>query len=488
MWSVPKRTRLGSAAKWDDRLRSSPWPAAKAGTALLGAILLLAGCAAPELGGATPPPLPSAYAGAEGAAPVVQRDLTGWWHSFRDPTLDRLVAKAAANNLSVAQARARLAAGRAQASAAQTLFLPTAGAGGTAIAATPKTENDDPMRRPLMAGYDMSWDVGLFGLSENTGRAADAGAAMLADDLEAVRVAMVAEVASAYISLRATQQQEAIAVALIAAQRQRLEAADALVGFGLATPAADVEPTARLAELESEQAQLAARAKGLQQQIATLLGTATPDVALIRSGAQPQSNEAPRTSRPADLLRARPDVRAAEQKVLQAAAEVGIAQAGLYPHLRLVGSLGVGAPFTSSAFGAAGGPVLEIPLLDYGRRQAAVSARQSLYDEAVAGYRQSVLQAYREAVTAEANWSASRTATARQRSALAASERTVREIRVLQQEGLANRSRAADADAAVLERRRLLITARETEALSLTALYMALGGATPVAASAGGRP
>ncbi|WP_208948491.1 TolC family protein [Segnochrobactrum spirostomi] len=351
-------------------MRSQPWSVVQAGPALLGAVLLLAGCASSDLGGTDPPSLPSAYAEADSGAPVVRRDLTGWWHSFRDPTLDRLVERAAANNLTLAQARARLAAGRAQASAAQSLFLPTVGAGGTAIAATPKTENDDPLRRPLMAGYDMSWDVGLFGLSDNTARAADAGQAMLTADLEAVRVAMTAEVASAYISLRAVQQQQAIVAALIATQRQRMEATRVLVQSGLATPAAEADLTAALAELGGEQAALAARAKGLQQQIATLLGTSTPDAALSRSGAQPQSTQAPRTSRPADLLRARPDVRAAEQKVLQAAAEVGIAQAGLYPRLRLLGSIGVGAPFTSTAFGVAGGRRSKSPcsIMAAGRR------------------------------------------------------------------------------------------------------------------------
>ncbi|WP_312861745.1 TolC family protein [Segnochrobactrum spirostomi] len=117
-----------------------------------------------------------------------------------------------------------------------------------------------------------------------------------------------------------------------------------------------------------------------------------------------------------------------------------------------------------------------------------MSARQALYDEAVAAYRESVLHAYQEAVTAQANWRASRTATAEQRSALEASERKVREMRVLQREGLADLGRAADADAAVLERRRRLVAARETEALSLAALYMALGGAASSPAPTAGRP
>ena len=489
MHPEPRRARPGSAGRPSDGRCAPPWPTATRRPALLrashfGLALLLAGCAAPEFAGPHPPALPSAYA--EAGVPMVRRDLTGWWRSFHDPTLDHLVERAARDNLTLAQARARLAAGRAEASAAQSLFLPTLGAGGIAIAATPKTQDTDPLRRPLMAGFDMSWDVGLFGLSENTARAADAGQAILAADLEAVRVAMTAEVAGAYISLRAVQQQQAIATALMAAQRQRSEAAGALVRSGLATAGADADLAAALAGAQAEHADLEARAKGLRQQIATLLGTSAPDAALARSGEQPQSTQAPDTGRPADLLRARPDVRAAEHKVLQAAAEVGIAQSALYPRLRLVGTIGVGAPFTSSPFGVAGGPAIEVPLLDYGRRQATVSARQALYDEAVAAYAQSVLTAYGEAVAAQANWRARRAATAQHASALEAAERRAREARVLQREGLADLSRLADAEAGMLEARRRLVLAREAEALSLAALYKALGGAAAPATQVAG--
>ncbi|WP_425104618.1 efflux transporter outer membrane subunit [Ancylobacter sp.] len=449
--------------------------------------LLLAGCASSVLESSDEPTSVSVSAYASTERIEAPRSLTGWWRTFHDPVLDHLVERVAAENLTLAQARARLVAGRAQASAAHSLFLPTLGAGGTAIGATSKVENTDPLRRPLMAGFDMSWDVGLFGLSENTARSADAGEAILAADVEAIRVAMTAEVASAYISLRAVQQQQVLTAALVSALRRRMQGGAALVRSGLTTAAAEVDVSAAVAEAEVEQAHLEARANALRHQIATLLGTSTPDAALLRTGDQPQSTQAPNESRSNDLLRARPDVRAAEQKVLQAAAEIGIAQAGLYPRLRLMGTIGVGAPFTNSAFGVAGGPVLEIPLLDYGRRQAAVKARQALYDEAVAAYRQSVLVAYQEAATAQDQWRASRAATLQQRSALEAAERKAREVRVLNGEGLADRSRLAEADVSVLDRRRRLVLARESEALSLAAFYKAIGGASPSVTGAGQR-
>lgn len=476
MWSVPTRNRLALASAGRACVRPARRQIAAAGVVLFGG-LLLAGCASFGLDPSDLAAPASAYADINSLA--VPRNLTAWWRTFHDPVLDRLVERAAAENLTLAQARARLVAGRAQASAAHSLFLPTLGAGGTAIAATPKVDNSDPLRRPLMAGFDMSWDVGLFGLTENTARSADAGEAVLAADVEAVRVAMTAEVASAYISLRAVQQQQVLAAALVSAQRRRMQGGTVLVRSGLATTASEVEVAAAVAEAEAEQASLEARAAALRQQLATLLGTSAPDPALLRTGDQPHSTQAPNAVLPNDMLRARPDVRAAEQKVLQAAAEVGIAKAGLYPRLRLVGSIGVGAPFTNSPFGVAGGPVLEIPLLDYGRRQAAVTARRALYDEAVAAYRQSVLLAYQEAVTAQAQWRASRAATLQQRSALEAAERKSREVKVLHGEGLADRSQAAEAEAAVLDRRRRLVLAREAEALSLAAFYKAVGGASP---------
>lgn len=437
----------------------------------------LSGCSAIEPIVGEAPNLPASYAREAASGP--RRDLEGWWRRFHDPVLDRLVEQAGRQNLSIAQAKARLAAGRSQAEAAPSLFLPTIGGSGQALAGNSREQIVDPLRRPLLAGFDTSWDAGLFGLSESTEKAAAASTAIAGDELDAVRIAVTAEVAAAYIGLRSAQHQRELSTALAAAQERRVRLARGRARTGMTSPGEDVDGVASLGEAQAELARLDARAAALRQQIATLLGVALPDPALNRAAPQPVSPDTPSAGRPADLLRARPDVRAAEQRVLKAAAEVGIAKADLYPKLRIGGTIGLGGPSLGSPFGLAGGPSLQIPLFDYGRREAAVHARRALLDEALAAYRQTILTAYQEAAGALANWRAAREATVRLASAIETERRAARRMGVLRREGLADAGKLADVEAGLILAQRRLAAAKEAEGLSLVVLYKALGAAAP---------
>lgn len=421
------------------------------------------------------PSLPESYA--QDTAPSPRRDLGGWWRRFHDPVLDRLVDQARSQNLSIAQARARLAAGRSQADAAPSLFLPTLGGTGQAVAGTSREQIEDPLRRPLMAGFDTSWDAGLFGLAANANRVAIASAAIAGDELDAVRIAVTAEVAATYIGLRSVQRQRELTTVLVAAQERRVQLARSRARTGMASPGEEVGGAASLDEARAELARLDARVTAKRQQIATLLGVSTPDPALVIAGPQPVSRDMPAAGRPADLLRARPDVRAAEHRVLKAAAEIGIAKADLYPRLRLGGTIGVGGPSVASPFGIAGGPSIQIPLFDYGRREAALHARRALLDEALAVYRQTVLTAYLEASVALASWRAARDGTLRLAAMIETERRGERRMRVLRREGLVEVTRLAEVEAGLVLAHRRLAAAKETEALALVALYKALGAA-----------
>lgn len=124
---------------------------------------LMSGCAV-DLGpiAVDAPTLPASYqAGAE-PSHATRRDLRDWWQAFRDPTLTRLIVLANAQNLSIEQARLRLAAGRALGDAASTLFLPTASGGGQALGGTRRRDSDDWLRRPLRRGWRR---VGISGCS-----------------------------------------------------------------------------------------------------------------------------------------------------------------------------------------------------------------------------------------------------------------------------------------------------------------------------------
>lgn len=437
-------------------------------------VLCLASCSTIEPIIATSPDLPASYVRAE-LGP--KRAIGSWWRDFRDPVLDRLVEQARSQNLSIAQAKARLVAGRTQSGATASQFLPSVGGSGQALAGTSREQIEDPLRRPVLAGFDTSWDAGLFGLSENTEKVAAASAAIAGDEFDAVRIAVTAEVVASYVSLRSVQRQIELTSSLIAVQERSAQFARSRARNGISASGEDANEIAALDRARSELAQLESRASALRQQIATLLGNSNPDPGLGTMGSQPTLRRVPATGRPADLLRARPDVRAAEHRVLKAAAEVGIAKADLYPRLRLGGTIGVGGPSIASPFGLAGGPSLQIPLFDYGRREAALHARRALVDDALAAYRQTVLTAYQEATAALAQFRAAREARVRLSQTIEVQRRSDRRLRVLRREGLADGSRLAASEVGMVALQRSLVAQKEAEALAIVTLYKALGAA-----------
>lgn len=430
------------------------------------------------------PTLPASYAAAAKMPAARQRDARDWWHAFGDPVLSALIVRSLGQNLTIAQAKQQLVAARTMARTSKTLFMPGADISGTANAGTGSTKSEELLRRPVQLNLEVGWEIGLFGLSENTQRAAKASADMAAEDVEAARIAVAAEIASAYIRLRALQAREAIARASLALIERDGKLAAVKYRSGLATASEAEESRISLGEAKAEQSRFQTQIDITLLQIATLLGTTQIDASLQHAKPQPVARLDPAIGRPADLLRARPDVRRAELATVRAAADIGIAQADLYPKLRLSGIVGIGGPSNGSLFGIMGGPSVQIPVFDQGRRRAVVAARQALFEETVAAYRQSVLVAYEEASSALRAWSAVHT-TARQLNASLASAQKMRsQTTVLEREGLSDGSKSIGSAMRVLAQRKQLADAQEAESLALITFYKAIGGASPLTTSA----
>lgn len=297
------------------------------------------------------PSLPARYATAAKMPAGRQRDLRDWWQTFSDPVLSGLVVRSLGQNLTIVQAKQQLVAARTMARTSRTLFMPIADVSGTANAGTGSTKSQELLRRPVQLNLEVGWELGLFGLSENTQRAAKASADMVAEDVEAARIAVAAEIASAYVRLRALQEREAIARASLALIERDGKLAAVKYRSGLAAASDAEESRISLGDAKAEQARFQMQIDITLQQIATLLGTTQIDTSLQHTKPQPVARLDPVTGRPADLLRARPDVRRAELATVRAAADIGIAQADLYPKLRLSGIVGVGGPSNGSPFG-----------------------------------------------------------------------------------------------------------------------------------------
>jgi NodT family efflux transporter outer membrane factor (OMF) lipoprotein len=427
------------------------------------------------------PPLPQGDLPAQwrNAPPALgpKPDLTGWWKHFHDAELDALVERALHDNLDVAQAAWKLRAARALEAASSAEFKP-----GLAFN-TIEQPNPENTASYFQAGFDATWEFGLFGRSGAAGHiaAADAGAA--AAELQSARVSLVAEVVREYLQLRAAQRSATLLANAAGAAQKKLALLRLRRRLQLASQMQVEQAAATAAKAEARLADPAAAIARHAQTLALLLGKSESDPAWLAPKPQPKLVAGNAVSVPADLLRTRPEIRYAETRVLKAAGELGIAKADLYPRLALGSSLTFAALVTghtrlgdvNDTFSI--GPIIDIPLFDWGRRRAVRDARDDQLQAALLAYRQAVLQGAAEVETDLAALQASAQRLHGASLAVAASQSSLDLGEKLQGLGQVDDLQLADSRMALaaseLDRER----ARLAQGLAFVALYKALGGA-----------
>jgi len=390
---------------YPDRVISRPHADFRGAAACLSLLLLLGACAATPQRTEPPGPfdVPSDWSAGSSAEPVVagvDPSLSHWWRRFGDPLLEQLVGEALQANTSVSAAQAALRQARALRDQAAAALSPTLG---SSASAQRGWSGGDSTGNNLRAGLDAAWDLDLFGANRSALDAGEYTAAASAASLGDVQVGVAAEVALGYITLRAAQARLAIADDNLAIQLETLQITQWREQAGLVTT------------LESEQArasaeQTRAQRPGLQTAIAqaghalaVLTGQppAALDARLAAVAPVPQPAGMPALAIPAETLRRRADVRAAEHRVSAAWARVDQAQAQRLPNFRLSGTLGLSA----ATFGALGNSAavigsllagVSLPLFDGGAAGAQVDAQQAALEQARSAYSAAVLGALKE--------------------------------------------------------------------------------------------
>jgi multidrug efflux system outer membrane protein len=349
--------------------------------------------AGPPLGGAGAPAQWTAS-----SANAAATDLAAWWRRFGDPALEALIADALAANTDVAAAQAQLRQARALADVADAQRGPSVDASGSAQRGR---SNSAPAANRYQAGLDAGWELDVFGGRRAASKAstfdAQASAATLAD----VQVSVAAEVALAYLSLRGSEARLAIAADNLASQQETLQITDWRVQAGLAT---SLHAEQARAAVEQTRAQLPALQKASalsRHQLALLTGRSVADLPALGAGTLPAAPADLALAFPAETLRQRADVRAAEARVAAAAQRVVQADAARYPSFSISGSLGLSALTLSGLTG--GGAVasallagVSLPIFDGGAAKAQVSAQRAAFDAAQANWRAGVLGALKE--------------------------------------------------------------------------------------------
>lgn len=328
-----------------------------------------------------------------------------WWQAFGDPKLDELQQQLRDGSFDLRAAVARFDQARATARLARSNVLPAIDAGASAARArgsanAPTSNGTIATGNDFIASLNLSWEIDLFGRLRNSAAAAGNRAQASAADLAAVDLALRAELAADYFSLRGADAELKLLEDTVKAYDRAYELTSNRYQGGIAA-ATDVDQAET--QRQNARAQLAAvrleRAQ-LEHAIAVLLGLPPSGFSLESA---PFVGEPPpfAVGLPSALLLRRPDVAAAERDVAAANAEIGVARAAWFPVFILGGSAGYEGTRTSTWFQApsrfwSAGPSAQVSLLDFGGRAAINAQARATYDESVARYRQAALTAYQE--------------------------------------------------------------------------------------------
>lgn len=400
-------------------------------------LCLLAGC---TVGPDYSPPrteAPAAYTepspeAAQAAPGSSHATLERWWVQFDDPTLQGLIERALKSNLDYLTAASRVRAAREQVVIAGAAELPQVSASGLAArlhsngggllsslgggSQDGSSEGGSPGGsdgsdsgsghtniKLYSVGFDATWEVDIFGGGRRAIEAAKAVAEEAEWQMRDAAVTLTAEVATDYLSLRAAQARIALLREEAKAQQDVLDAARARQRTGFATQLDVNRQEGLVAATLAQVPPLEAQARAMRHAIAVLLGQAPEAMAgeLAEPAAAPAVPDALPAGLPSDLLRRRPDIRAAERALAAATAQVGVAVADLYPKFNLLASLSfasnhVGNLLSTRNLSEAGLGSIMWPIFNGGRIHANIRAKTEEADQAYYAYQKSVIGALRD--------------------------------------------------------------------------------------------
>ena len=350
---------------------------------------------------------------------ATEADLAAWWNAFNDPMLSQLVNLALQQNLDLAQASARIEQARAGLGAADAALLPSASVNGQAARARQSLEtplgqvlNSDPSYNRYGSAYETNlnagWELDVFGGLRRGQEAAFADYQASQAGAVATRLAVVAQTADLYLSIRGLQARLEIARHQVDTRQQLLTTIEHLYAKGLA---AELQLNQTQGALNQAQATIPVLQTGLDAAMNALdvmLGKApgTYRAQLTQPAPIPNVPGFSDMGAPQDLLRRRPDLIVAERRLAASNARIGEAMSEYYPKLSVGALLGSatsvssGNLFSNGASQASAVLGLRWRLFDFGRINAQIDLAKGQEAEALAAYRQSVLRACEEVESA----------------------------------------------------------------------------------------
>lgn len=440
-------------------------------------------------------------------------DPTRWWTAFGDAELDRLIRRALADSPAIKAAASRIRETRLTLLLDRQEGLPNVGAGGSVshldlsknaglsrlqrLVGGANAEGNggqnslrglkipDGSITAYSVGFDASWEIDLFG-----GRRS-----MIERDLAAAQatewnerdaaVTLVAEIANQYFQLRMLQQRELVARGEIARQKRSVEITRNRAKVGLSPETDHMRERMQLADADASLVDLLTEQRVQMHAIATLVGQSPEALIPELSTSEPALPPAPLVAPgiPSDVLRNRPDMRAAERNLAAATADVGVATADLYPHFNLTGFAElISAPLSkllrsdSGQFG--GTAAISFPLLDFGRARTRVRIKREQAEQAYLTYQATVLGALEDVGNALVRVQGEQQRNLAMRSGLSDAERIFAAANASYRAGIVDQGTVLVAQGSLLQAQEKLARSDGMLRSHLISLYKALGGSS----------
>ena len=466
--------------KLNDVKLASRWPA----VAVIW-LLVLTGCAVgpdylkPDID------MPDAYfnrpAAAKDPASDNYRALANWWTLLDDPVLVRLIDSAVISNFDIQKAASRLKAARYRRLISGAELVPSLSSSGSADRRYSGETKES--RNSFQVGLDASWELDIFGGIRRNVEASQAQYEAARDDLRSVLVSLAAEVALNYVQLRTFQKRVVWAENNLKLQQETLDLTHLKFKTGLGDGLDVDRATYNLASTRAQIPSLRAGMEEIRNRLAVLLGEwpGELDEILDAPAPIPASKLEIGIGIPADLLRRRPDIRRAERLLAAQTAEIGAAEADLYPGFNLQGSIGyesmvLNGLISPANFAAGIFSGITWPLFQGGAIRNNIKVQDELQQQALLDYETAVYQAVEEVETAL--FSLAREYERIQHLEVAAGSAADAAEAALQQyeAGLSDFENVLETQRSLSNFQDQLAQSRGTAVLDLVTLYKALGG------------
>jgi NodT family efflux transporter outer membrane factor (OMF) lipoprotein len=416
-------------------------------------------------------------------------DMSHWWTTFQDPVLDSLILESYEQNLTLREAGFRVLQARAQRNIqVGNLFPQQQGAFGSYTRNEISKKNPNTSFIPLrftsqyQVGFNLAWEIDFWGRFRRAVEAAEGDLDASVEGYDAVLVTLQGDIAQTYIEIRTIERQLTLVRANVDLQQQTLNLTDARAKAGLTSELDLAQAQSNLSQTQALIPQFEADLRVATNRMSVLMGL-PPTTLEARLGAAPipKAPGAIRVGIPAELLARRPDVRRAERQAAAQSARIGVATADLYPRISILGTIGSSSArfqnlLSDESFFGSVGPSYQWNILNYGRLKNNILLQDSRFQELVATYQRTVLQAEQEAENGIVRYRKAQERAEALAVSVTASEKAVQLALTQYKGGLVDFNRIALLELNLVQQQDLLAQAQGNIALGLIEVYRALGG------------